>query len=260
MDQTPYSFPEVYDIAFTFRDYPKAVDFLIAAASQAGLTKITSMVEFGCGPGQYCREFSRRGVVSYGIDRSPEMVLYAWKLCEQEKLDCEIIEADVRSFKLPEPVELAVCMMATFNLLLTNEDTIEHFRSVADNLVKSGLYVIELSHPRDVFGPRSSTNYEWEMERDGIKVKTDWGSDAKVDPLTEVETGTIIYTVGKDGAIERFISREQWRDITFGLIKALIDLSQRFEIVATYGDLDLTVPFDNDKKAWRMVLVLRKNR
>jgi len=258
VDKSPYSLPEIYDIAFTFRDYSKAVDFLVEAATRTGLTKVSSMVELGCGPGQYCREFSRRGVISYGIDRSPEMVLYAWKLCEREKLASEILEADFRVFNLPQPVELAVCMMATFNLLLTNEDIIEHLGSVADNLVDGGLYIIELSHPRDMFQLRTSTNYMWEMERDGIKVKTDWGSDATVDPLSEVETGTIVYTVERDGAIERFSSREQWRDISFGLIKALVELSGRFEIAATYGDLDLAVPFDNDKKAWRMVLVLKK--
>jgi len=260
MTDSPYCVAEVYDIAFTFRDYSKAVDFLIEASLQAGLTKVSSMVELGCGPGQYCREFSRRGITSYGIDRSPEMVLYAWKLCEQEKLTCQIIEADCLSFNLPQPVDLAVCMMATFNLLLTNDDTIAHLRNVADNLIEGGLYIIELNHPRDIFQARSSTNYEWEIERDGIKVKTNWGSDATIDPLTEIETGTIIYTVEKDGAFEQFVSRERWRDVSFGLISALIELSGRFKIIATYGDLDLAVPFDNDKKAWRMVLVLRKIR
>jgi len=88
------------------------------------------MVEFGCGPGQYCREFARNGVKAYGVDISPEMIAYIRSKCLEEKLDCTVIEADFRNFNLKQPVDLAVCMMATFGYLLTNEDIINHFHAV----------------------------------------------------------------------------------------------------------------------------------
>ena len=76
MNDTPYSLPEIYEIAFSFRDYPKTVDSIIAICAKAGLTRIESAIELGCGPGQYCREFARRKIQSYGIDLSSEMVSY----------------------------------------------------------------------------------------------------------------------------------------------------------------------------------------
>ena len=258
MDKTPYSLPEIYDIAFTFRDYYKAVDFLQEAASRVSLREVKSTVELGAGPAQYAREFARRGVTAFAVDRLPEMNEYARELCARESLTVKFVEEDMRSFRLPQKVDLAICMMATFHCLLTNDDIVQHLNAVADNLVKDGLYIIEMNHPRYAFNTGSSTQNKWEMERGGIKVQPDWGSDAEFDPLTEIDSGTVIFAVTQDGNTEEHSFTEQWRDITSGLMQALIELSGKFKIAATYGDLSLDIPFDNAKKAWRMVLVLRK--
>jgi len=258
MSESAYSRPEIYELAFSFRDYPKAVDFLTEAAAAAGMSSIGSMVELGCGPGQYCLEFARRGVTSFGVDLSPEMVAYTQAKADDEKLPCQLIEADMRAFSLPQPLDLAVCMMATFHLLRTNRDVIEHFDSVADNLTDMGLYIIELSHPKDMFSPGSATRNKWTMDDGLVKVDTEWGCDAVIDPLTEINTGTVHFKVKHPTLVEEFSFQEQWREIPAGLIRALIELSGRFKIAAMYGDLDMNVPFDNSDKAWRMVIVLRK--
>ncbi|MBU8932812.1 MAG: class I SAM-dependent methyltransferase [candidate division Zixibacteria bacterium] len=255
---SPYSRPQIYDIAFRFRDFSLAVDFLTEASAQAGMKEITSVVELGCGPAQYVREFASRGIKTYGIDLSPEMVSYATDLCTKDNLPCRIIEDDMRSFELPQQVDLAVCMIATIHLLLTNEDIVTHLRCVADNLKPHGLYIIEMTHPRDIFPSEKGVQDKWELEGDGIKVETDWGTDAVMDLITEIKTGTVKYAVTHGLKTERFEFREKWRAIPFGLIRALIELSGRFELAATYGDLDVNKPFDSDKDSWRMMLVLRK--
>lgn len=250
--------PEIYEIAFSFRDYPAAIDFLLEASAIAGMDNVASVVELGCGPGQYCREFVRRNIKAIGLDNSPEMLSYLERQCQKEKLSCQTVEADFRDFKLPEKVDLAICMMATFHHLLSNRDTVNHLNAVADNLTENGLYIIEMEHPRDHLTGEKSTQNKWTMERDGIKVSTHWGSSVKTDPLTEVDDLIVTYEIEKDGKIQKFESPSQTRDISAGLIRALIDISGRFKIAAMYGDLDVNRPFDNDKKSWRMVLVLRK--
>ena len=258
MNDSPYSLPQIYELAFSFRDYPKAVDFLIAASEAAGLPKIGAMVELGCGPGQYCREFARRGTASFGVDLSDDMVAYTRQCCRDENLPCEIIEADMRAFGLPAPVDLAVCMMATFHLMLTNDDIVAHLNAVADNLTPGGLYIAELSHPKDIYRPESCADNRWTMEDNYCSVTTDWASDSILDPITEVRNGTVTFKIKHPTRTETHSFSESWREISVGLIHALVELSGRFRIVATYGDLDLNVPFDTDKKAWRMVLILQK--
>jgi SAM-dependent methyltransferase len=217
------------------------------------------MVELGCGPGQYCREFSRRGKTAFGVDLETPMLAYLEQLCKDEDLTCRAINADMRAFRLPQPVDLAVCMMATFGHLLTNRDTVDHLNAVADNLTDGGIYIIELQHPRDMFCVGKSTDNCWTIEKDGLKVTTDWGSESTLDPLTEIEDVTTRYTVESEDTTETFESHTQTRHISAGLIRALIDNSSRFKIASMYGDLNIDQPFDNTKKSWRMILVLRKH-
>ncbi|MEE8578051.1 MAG: hypothetical protein V3T31_12420, partial [candidate division Zixibacteria bacterium] len=129
---------------------------------------------------------------------------------------------------------------------------------VADNLTEGGLYIIEMNHPRDIFGDDKSAQNKWEMERDGIKVLTHWGSEVECDPLTEIDTLKVDFTVTSEGNSKEYSSVDQSRQMPLGLIRALLNLSGRLKIAAMFGDLNISVPFDNDKKAWRMVLVLKK--
>jgi len=258
MQESPYSLPEIYEIAFSFRDYPKSVDFICEAATAAGLDSINSMIELGCGPGQYCLEFARRGISAVGLDSSPEMIAYVGRKAESEKIPCRAIEEDFTSFTLAEPVDLAVCMMETFEHNLTNRDAVANLTAVADNLTENGLFLIELSHPRDFLTSYQSANSKWTMERDGIKVDTDWAAVGEPDPLTETTDIKVTYTVTENEKTQVYCTPSKMRNYTAGLIRALVDLSGRFKIATMYGDLDMNRPFDMHKNSWRMILVLRK--
>ncbi|MFH1687683.1 MAG: class I SAM-dependent methyltransferase [bacterium] len=258
MNSNPYQVPELYELAFSWRDYVKAVDFLIEAARRSGRSSVGSMVELGCGPGQYCREFARRGGTAYGVDLAPEMALYAQKCFDEGNLPGYILEADMRDFRLEQPVDLACCMMNTFGLLQTNQDALANLNAVASNLTPDGIYIIEISHPRDVFRKPETVDNTWKMENGSGKLQIDWASDPDFDPITELAKGTVTMTWEKDGQTTVHQAPESFRSYTFGLMRALVELSGRFKIGNVYGDLDVEVPFDNAKKAWREVLVLRK--
>lgn len=258
MEQNPYQRPELYELAFKWRDYKQAVDFISEAAARTGISEITSMVELGCGPGQYCREFAHRGITAYGVDISPEMVLYTQDLFDKNKLPGYILEADFRDFSLEKPVDLAICMMATFNYLLTGDDIVRHFRSVARNLKENGVYLIELPHPRDIYDPEKGAQDVWEMEDNGTHLSIDWCSDGKLDPITEIDSGTVRIKITKDGATNEMVSPERSHRIGMGHLRTLLELSGVFEIADTYGDLNINQPLDNTKKSWRWLLVLKK--
>lgn len=56
----------------------------------------------------------------------------------------------MRNFRLNDPVDVAAIFMASTGYLLKNEDMISDLRSVADNLNSQGIYILEMTHPRDV--------------------------------------------------------------------------------------------------------------
>lgn len=101
----------------------------------------------------------------------------------QLQYDC----ADMIHYQSLQIYDIAAILMDSTSYLLTNEDVITHFRSVASILNPKGLYILEMSHPRSVFNITTSTVNTWEMKKDGVTVKTQWGSpNDEFDPITQI--------------------------------------------------------------------------
>lgn len=63
--------------------------------------------------------------------------------------------------------------MDSTSYLLTDADVIAHLRLVSKVLNSNGLYVLEI---RSVFEISKSTVNDREMEKEGIRVKSQWGT------------------------------------------------------------------------------------
>ncbi|MCM2273157.1 MAG: class I SAM-dependent methyltransferase, partial [candidate division Zixibacteria bacterium] len=201
-----YSFPLIYDIAFSDRDVPGEVDFLLNAAEIHFGDPIASAIELACGPGAHFREMVRAGIISDGMDLSPEMVEYANELIGNENLSpthrvsstktdlcptprvgsqvgsqldstnndlcptprvgsqvgsqldstnndlrptprvglstCSAYQGDMRSWRAERHYDLAYCLLVSFAHLLTNDDILAHFDTVADLLSPRGIYIV----------------------------------------------------------------------------------------------------------------------
>lgn len=280
-----YSLPLIYDIAFGDRNVTGEVDFLLNAAEIHFGEPVTSAIELACGPGAHFRQMARTGIISDGMDLSPEMVEYANELIPDNYLSprpgvgsqvdlsssnlcptprvgsstCSAYQEDMRNWRAPRQYDLAYCLLVSFAHLLTNDDILAHFNTVAELLSPRGIYIISHAHPRDFYGSTEpSVERTWIAERDGITVETDWGGENQTfDPLTEIDKLTISYTVTSEGNSERFESRERLRRLSYQTFQALLKHSGRFELAGTYGDFDLGCRLDSPN-AVRLLAVLRK--
>ncbi len=257
-----YTIPELYDIAFDFRDVPKQVDFLLDIAGQYAGRKIDSAIELACGPAYHAREMARRGMVADGLDLEPNMAAYTRELVRKEGLACEIFEGDMRFFRASRKYDLAYCLMASFALLNTNQDILDNFSCAAEMLNDGGIYIISTAHPRDFYGDEGkSTQNTWSMTRGDITVETDWGGDnQQFDPLTEIDDIVVSFTVTTPDGTTRYDFPDRYRRCSMMTFLALVRLSGRFEIVDMYGEFDRKLKLTNDAACWRFIPVLRKIR
>jgi SAM-dependent methyltransferase len=255
-----YTLPEIYDIAFDFRDVAKEVDFLLQVGSRHVRREITSAIEMACGPAYHTREMGRRKLIADGLDLEPKMAAYTRDLIAQEKLDCHIFEGDMRKFKRERKYDLAYCLMASFAQLETNQDILDHFDCVADLLTDDGVYIISTAHPRDFFEEQmEATKINWTMTRGYITVETSWGGAHQTfDPLTEVDDIVVSFTVTTPLGTTRYEFPDRYRRCSIMTFDALVKLSNRFEIVDTYGALDPNLKLSNDSACWRFVPILKK--
>jgi SAM-dependent methyltransferase len=261
MDKTThgawYARAELYDVAFDFRDVPREVDALLAMARSWGRAPERAL-ELACGPGRHVRELARRGLRACGLDLSREMLQFARAEADRESVRADFIAGDMVEFELPEPVDLAMCLMDSGSYLITNDQILSHLRSVARALRPGGLYVMELAHPSNHFGTVLTTQNAWTMTRGDLTVETTFGQpDDRVDPVAEVVHVTVRMRATRGDRTEEVLETAPQRMITCQALRALIELAGVLEPVAWLGAIDPAVSMQ-DPKAWRMVPVLRK--
>ncbi len=258
-NQDFYKLPKIYDIGFDFRDIVAECDFLENVFQNVLGRSVHSVLEIAAGPARHMLEFSHRGVKSTALDLSPEMVEYGKKLASESGTFFRYECADMKSFFLEDKFELAVILMDSTAYLLDNEAVLAHLESVANHLADNGLYILEMTHPRDSFGVGKSTVSEWTSERDGIEVKIKWGrEDDLFDPISQITLVNVEVEQIFGEETEKFFYCAEQRCFTANEFKALVQASGLFKWIKTFGALDTSIPFDNHESSWRMVPVLQK--
>ncbi len=257
-----YLHPKYYDIAFNFRDLKKEHHFLTEVYKKARGRYPRSLVDIGCGPAYHAIHFSKKENIthSYGLDLSAAMVKYAREKNEELDGTAKIIRGDMIDFNLPKKVDLAICMIASIHMLLTNDDLLKHFQAVARNLTPGGIYVIEMQHPRDNFEEQEDDTNVWDMENNGTKVFVQWGTeDDPWNPITQVHRTKVTMQVKEKGEKRKtFVFTDPYRIIPYQEFRLLIDLSKKFKYLGSYGKFDLRKRMDNSQKSWRMIAVMQK--
>jgi hypothetical protein len=150
--------------------------------------------------------------------------------------------------------------MDSLTYLLTDEEILAHFQTVAANLKPGGIFVLELIHPRDFFTEKISFGPVWRVRRDGTEVTVNWGgfSDRELDPLTQVVQMKADLKIRENGRRYRLRSVAPERMLTLSELKLLTRLSGVFKIAALYGDLNFKRKLDNSRRSSQMVAVLKK--
>jgi len=269
-----YDDPELYQIACAYRDIPSEVDALLAwsrthirpgagpsAAQEPGTTEGPfHILELAAGPAEHALELARRGLRLTALDISPAMCRWAADRAGRAGLPLDVVQADMRDFKLAAgPVDMAITMLNSACHLFTLDDMVAHLGAVARAVVPGGLYIIELAHPADYLSESARTSSEWTIEQDGLTAEVHWGGPPDViDPVTQVTREqvhiTARYADGTTRTVTDVVPNRFW---TATEIVAAVRLAGGFTVAATYGDFDLTTAVD-EPDAWRLILVLRR--
>ncbi|MFC1850669.1 class I SAM-dependent methyltransferase [candidate division CSSED10-310 bacterium] len=252
-----YTLAKYYDIAFDFRDIPLQCNFLEDVFRLFCPIELKACLELAAGPAYHSIEFAARGVHSTALDMSPPMVDYGLQKACDRGVKLNYVCQDMINFNLDDHFELAFIMLDSAAYLINNKAVFQHLESVARCLTPGGIYVLELSHPKDAFHVARTTAPEWTMRRDDVEVHIRWGHDEDpFDPITQLtKVSTRLEVI--DGERKELIVDQAWlRSFTFNEFRLLVQASPYFDLKAVYGDLDQKVSITADR-AWRMVAVLQ---
>lgn len=271
-----YAHAYFYDILFRYKEIENENQILINLYSEINHRSPQSFLDIAAGPAANAIAMQRRGITSFALDFSPEMVAYGLAKAKAEKSEITYLQADMRDFELPQKVDIAAIFTISTCYMLTNEDMLQHLRTVASQLNKDGIYVLEMPHPMDAFaighamiekwenfsGEKWEKRWEeqWEAQDGETKVKIQWGDpNDEFDPITQIRmvTARLTYDSPDEGKGE-IVEKKPQREYTFQEMRALIELSGVFTLEKTLGTWDMQVPFSNQKESWRMILCLKK--
>jgi SAM-dependent methyltransferase len=228
-----YADPELYELAFGFRDFDSEAAFLARMCRTHAGRAMRSVLELGAGPAWHSVSCvtTQGPCVAVALDNTPAML----KRASQRALErgCEesvavvagdMTRLDARALKQTAQTlvptrgdvsdtltddrsnddspfagfDVVTVLLGTAAHLTAPEDAEACLRGAAECLAPGGIVVLELEHPYDLFDGQLMDAHgdAWDREVEnggGLKVLVEWGREG--DPF-DVETQIVERTVG----------------------------------------------------------------
>lgn len=164
------------------------------------LPQVRVACDLACGTGTTALEFAQAGIKVYGVDLSPTMCRIArTKASPAAKI--AIILGDMRTFRLPEPVDLITCEFDALNHVPRKSDLARVAKAVARALRPGGYFYFDVNNRlafQRIWGEQAS----W-AEKPGVVMVMRGGYDMRRDKgWTDVE-----WFIRRKGCWRRFHER-----------------------------------------------------
>lgn len=110
------------------------------------LPDVRTACDLCCGTGTWALELASRGIRMHAVDLSPDMCRMARRKARESGLAMQVQQADMRAFRLPEPVDLITCEFDAINHLPAKQDLIKVLRAASRALNPGGHLVFDLNN------------------------------------------------------------------------------------------------------------------
>ena len=248
-----YDNPKYYEIAFSFRDIPAEVNVFEECFRRFSQIPVKSVLELGCGNSPHMEELIKRGYQYGGLDLSQAMLDYSREKALRIGAEAKLIHADMIDFSLDTKVDFVYILLGSLGAKSTSE-LLTHFNSVGQVLKKGGLYLLDWCIRYD---PLSESGDSWEIERDGVQVKTtvSWKVINRVEQTFEE---TITLEVNDHGEKHDIVGKEIKRAIYPQEFLCFVSGFKHFEFVGWWNNWNLSQPLEQANKIDRPIALVRR--
>jgi len=266
MKKSIYNYPRYYEIAFSYRDIRKEVNFLEKCIHRYSKIKVKNILEIACGPAPYLIELLTHGYNYTGLDQNQRMLNY---ICRDRTVFCpypisqnaarkiKLMNVDMRNFTIKNKFDMAFVMLGSLQYILNNNDFLQHLNSVANCLNHGGIYIID-----------NIINHHWYRR----KARREWtivDKDISVTALFEIPSpDTSISQIKSVFATFKIVDKNKHLILSdCEKIKIyypqefllLVKLSKAFEYVGSFEDFNINKPVRKKITGYpRIITILRR--
>lgn len=105
------------------------------------------VLELCCGTGRLTIPLKKAGINITGLDFTPAMLESAQIKAQKEKISIDLIEGDMRNFRLNKQFAMIFIPFNSLQNTYTRDDIEAVFSSVRQHLLPNGLFIIEIFNP-----------------------------------------------------------------------------------------------------------------
>ena len=252
---TLYDCPKYYEIAFSFRDIAAEVNVFEECFRRFSRIPVNSALELGCGNCPHLEELVKRGYKYSGLDLSEAMLEYSRQKASGMDVNANLIQGNMIDFSLKYKVDFVYILLGSLSVR-DNSELTKHFDSVAAVLKKGGLYLLDWCVQ---FDPpwQSEGESSWEMNRDGVIVKTNV-SWKVVNRVAQTFEETIVLEVDDHGQKQRIVGTDIKKAIYPQEFLLLISSLRHLEFVGWWNNWNLSQPLEQTADISRPIILVRR--
>jgi len=251
-----YTAPRLYEIAFDMNRRGE-VDFLVHCFRRyARRGAVRRVLDIACGTGPHLVRLAERGYRMSGLDLSRENVRFLRARLADKGLAADLLVADMTDFRLPRPVDAAICMQDSQGHLLTNDALLAHFRAVARAVRPGGLYVFDRYMASSWTDP--ARRWSWSRRRGRLIVRASFSALNDVDPVSQVFEERMTLEAIENGRRRVYRQTHRSRMVFPQELRALVALAGGFELVQWFFGFKPHQVLGRSRHPLLMVVVLRR--
>ena len=142
------------------------------------LSRTASACDIACGTGETALELARKGIRMYAADLSREMCRLTAAKARRARLPLRVLHADMRDFRLPEPVDLILCEFDAVNHIPRKSDLARVAKAAKRALRPGGYFYFDVNNQLAL---RKLWPTPFWIEKPGVSVLMHGGYDAARD-------------------------------------------------------------------------------
>jgi len=249
----PYAAPLYYHIAFELNRKTET-DFLAACFRKYGRGAARRVLDVACGTGHHSLRLAQRGYRMTALDLSAPSIAFLDREATRLGLDVTTVVGDMTDFRLPKPVDAAICMQDSQGHLLETEALLAHLRAVRRNVRRGGVYVFDRLVPD---GWKTGGRWTWTRRRWGITVRTSFQTLLDYDVARQICWEVMRFDITEKGRTRAVIQKHPTRIVFPQELRALVEMAGGWELCGWFSNFSLKQPLEKSAAALVMIAVLR---